>query len=174
MHVHNGKTTHHSDKQHETVKVDGRLIRLSENEKYLKNTNIKAFLDMIAWAEGGDYDLKYGGVKGKKNDKWRITDYSTHPGPGSDKKTTAAGRYQINKMNWQENGVKRMGLTDFSPHTQDLIAIEGLRQGKIIDAIISGDMPTSIKGASTTWNALAQGHGLPNRVAGQPYKNTRI
>lgn len=39
--------------------------RLAENQKYLKQANVKAFLSAISAAEGGDYNLKYGGIKGK-------------------------------------------------------------------------------------------------------------
>lgn len=142
--------------------------RLAANKEYLKNSNVKAFLDAIAEAEGGDYDLEYGGIKNKKNDKWRITDYSTHPGPGFDGKTTAAGRYQINKANWRENGTKKMGLVDFSPETQDLIAVESLRQVHSIDDVIAGDIPVAIRKASATWASLPQGPGLSGRF-NQPY-----
>jgi muramidase (phage lysozyme) len=144
-------------------------VRKAENEAYLKNANVKAFLDMIAWAEGGAYDLKYGGVESRKNDKWRITDFTLPPGPGADGHTTASGRYQINLSNWTENGKKKMGLTDFSPRTQDLIAVEGLRQVKAIDAVLAGDMDTAIPRAARTWNSLPQGKDKGNRVAGQHY-----
>lgn len=143
--------------------------RRHENEAYLRNSNVKAFLDAIAWAEGGDYDLKYGGVKGRKNDATHITDYSLPPQPGVDGKTTASGRYQINLANWTENGKKKMGVSDFAPKTQDLIAVEGLRQVKALDAIISGDMESAITKASKTWNALPQGKDGANRVSGQHY-----
>ncbi|MGN6525348.1 MAG: paar repeat-containing protein [Burkholderiaceae bacterium] len=144
-------------------------LRKAENEAYLAKPNVKAFLDMIAWAEGGDYDLKYGGVVGRKNDKWRITDFSLPPGPGADGSTTASGRYQINVANWTENGKKKMGITDFSPHSQDLIAVEGLRQVHAIDAVLAGDMDEAIPRASRTWNSLPQGKDKGNRVAGQHY-----
>ncbi|WP_244917811.1 glycoside hydrolase family 24 protein [Pseudacidovorax intermedius] len=163
-----GYTTPLHDKTPQTVKVDSRLIRLAENRAYLKNPNVRAFLDMIAWAEGGDYHAKFG--YGWARGDWSFKDESTHPGPGSDGKTTAAGRYQITKANWQENGVKKMGLTDFSPETQDLIAVEGLRSSKSLDAVIDGDMVVALGSAARTWNSLPQGPGLPNRVKGQPYK----
>lgn len=151
--------------------IDDRLapsIRVTENRDYLKNANVKAFLCAIAEAEGGDYNLKYGGVKGKKNDKWTFTDFSTHPGAGSGGKTTAAGRYQINISTWSEMG-KRMGLTDFSPTTQDLLAIEILRAGKVIDKIVAGDIDAALSGASRRWAALPEGKGKPGRYP-QPYK----
>lgn len=141
----------------------------AKNKKALALANVKAFLDTIAEAEGGDYDLKFGGVKGKKNDKWRITDYSTHPGAGSDGKTTAAGRYQINKGTWKESGVAAMGLTDFSADTQDLIAVEILRAAHALDAVIDGDIPKALGVASYRWAALPQGPGQGGRYPGQPY-----
>jgi muramidase (phage lysozyme) len=162
-------TTPAGDSSAKVVKVDKKAIRKAQNEAYLSNPNVKAFLDTIADCEGGDYDFMYGAVKGKKNDKWRIKDYSTHPGAGAGGKTTAAGRYQINKANWTENGIKKMGLTDFSPHTQDLIAVEGLRQAKAIEAVVEGDMTVAISKAAKTWNSMPLGKGAGNRVAGQHY-----
>ena len=69
--------------------------RLAENEALLADRNVAAFLKAIAEAEGGGYDFRYGAVKGKRNDRWRFTDFSTHPGPGFGGSTTAAGMYQI-------------------------------------------------------------------------------
>lgn len=163
------KMTPLSDQNPVVVTIDVLKIRREQNEQYLLNKNVKAFLDTIAETEGGDYDLKYGGVKGKKNDKWRITDYTLPPSAGADGKTTASGRYQINLANWTENGKKKMGLNDFSPHTQDLIAIEGLRQCKAIDFIINGDIKNAIKMAARTWNSLPKGPGEANRVTSQHY-----
>jgi len=141
--------------------------RLSDNQKYLKNKNVKAFISAIAAAEGGDYNLKYGGVIGKKNDKWKFSDFSSHPGSGSDGKTTAAGMYQINKATWQEMG-KKMGLTDFSPTTQDLLAVEILRTVGVIDSIVAGDIDSALSKASRRWAALPQGPGKTGRYP-QPY-----
>lgn len=148
------------------VKIDPRT-RLAENKEYFGNKNIKAFIDAIATAEGGDYNLKYGGVKGKKNDKWRFSDFSTHPGAGSDGKTTAAGMYQINIATWEEMG-RKMGLTDFSPNTQDLLAVEILRTIGVIDDIQKGDISTALSASSRRWAALPQGPGKTGRYP-QPY-----
>ncbi|WP_229425234.1 MULTISPECIES: hypothetical protein [unclassified Massilia] len=69
--------------------------RLAENEAFLADRNVAAFIKAIAVAEGGGYDFKYGAFKGKRNDPWRFSDYSTHPGPGMGGRTTAAGMYQL-------------------------------------------------------------------------------
>ncbi|MBT1072775.1 hypothetical protein [Pelotalea chapellei] len=142
--------------------------RIDENKQYLENSNVKAFLSAIAEAESGDYNFEYGAVKGKKNDKWRFSDFSTHPGPGYGGVSTPAGRYQITRPTWRQLGGK-LGLTDFSPTTQDLMAIEMLRELDIIDEIVSGDIDSALSIASHRWAALPQGPGKPNRHPPQPY-----
>ena len=136
-------TTRTADSAAKQVRIASRQkTRLDENEEYLKNTNVKAFLYAIGKSEGGDYHAKYGWNPG--NTKWTFTDESTHPGPGKDGHTTAAGLYQINKTAWIEHGKKAMGLDDFSPHTQDLIAVEGIRFRHAIDSVVAGDIKPAI------------------------------
>jgi muramidase (phage lysozyme) len=137
--------------------------RLAENRAYLSNKNVQAFLKAIAEAEGGEYDFKYGAVKGKRKDPWRFTDYSTHPGAGCDGVTTAAGMYQINKATWQDHGDGRMGLTDFAPETQDLIAVSILRGLGVLDKIKDGDIESGLSQASKPWAALPIGRGQSSR-----------
>jgi muramidase (phage lysozyme) len=142
--------------------------RLDENKAYLADPNVAAFLKAIAAAEGGGYDFKYGAVKGKKNDPWRFTDTATHPGPGAGGKTTAAGMYQITVDTWKQHGGK-MGLTDFTPNTQDLIAVEMLRTSGVIDKIKAGDVAGAMPKAALKWAALPEGPGLANHYPPQPY-----
>lgn len=142
--------------------------RLIENETLLANRNISAFLKAIAAAEGGGYDFKYGAVKGKRNDPWRFTDFSTHPGAGFGGRTTAAGMYQITVDTWHEHGAK-MGLTDFSPKTQDLMAVEILRSIGVTDAIKAGNVAGAMEPAAWKWAALPKGPGLGNRYPAQPF-----
>lgn len=143
--------------------------RLLENKAYLVDPNVKAFLQAIGEAEGGGYDFKYGAVKGKKNDPWRFSDTSTHPGFGSGKKSTASGMYQITIATWRDHGQDRMGLTDFSNETQDLIAVNLLRSVGVIENIRNGDIGTALSKASRKWAALPQGKDQGNRYPEQPY-----
>lgn len=84
----------------------------------------RAFLDVIAAAEGGEYDIMYG-----PEGKGRITDFSDHPrnpsriekGRHAGKVSTAAGRYQINAPTWDEYA-KKLNLPNFSPPNQDKAA----------------------------------------------------
>jgi muramidase (phage lysozyme) len=142
--------------------------RLAENEEILADRNVAAFLKAIAAAEGGGYDFKYGAIKGKRNDPWRFSDYSTHPGPGKGGRTTAAGMYQINIATWRDQGGK-MGLTDFGPKTQDLIAVEILRSIGVIDKIKAGDVAGAMPRAAVKWAALPKAPGLGGGHPGQPF-----
>lgn len=142
--------------------------RLAENEALLADVNVAAFLRAIADAEGGGYDFKYGAVKGKRNDPWRFSDFSTHPGPGWGGRLTAAGMYQITVDTWRQHG-GAMGLTDFSPKTQDLIAVELLRSVGVADKIVSGDVAGAMGPAAAKWSSLPMGPGLGNRYPAQPF-----
>ena len=129
---------------------------------------MRAFLKAIADAEGGGYDFKYGAVKGKRNDPWRFSDFSTHPGPGFGGKTTAAGMYQITVDTWRQHGGK-MGLSDFSPNTQDLMAVEIIRSVGVIEKINSGDVAGAMEPVAKKWAALPKGPGLGNQYPAQPF-----
>lgn len=74
------------------------------------------FLQALSQPESrGDYAIRNGGS--------HITDFSAHPGPGFGPGGTssAAGRYQFTHGTWQEVA-KELGLTDFSPQSQDRAA----------------------------------------------------
>jgi muramidase (phage lysozyme) len=150
--------------------------RLEENKKYLQNPNVRTFLHTIAETEteteGGGYDFKYGALKGRKNDPWRFTDFSTHLGPCVDGKNTAAGMYQTLKDTWKVR-IENMGLTDFSPMTQDLIAVDILRTIHALDAVMSGDLPSALEKASAQWSSLpkgpSQGGHYPDQIT-KPYE----
>lgn len=165
------------DSSPKAVSVDAKQQkRRAENAEFLKNKNVKAFLDTLAQVEGGDYHAKfgYGWAAGWKSGKWTFSDESTHPGPGFGGSTTASGRYQITKATWSELSIKAMGLSDFSPGTQDLIAVELLRNVSAIEPLIGGDLKTAVGKASKKWEALPMGPGLKNRPingkpSGQPY-----
>lgn len=144
-----------------------RAARLLENRALLGHPNMQAFLKAIALAEGGGYDFRYGAVRGRRNDPWRFSDYATHPGAGRGGKVTAAGMYQITRPTWREMSA-RMGLTDFSPETQDLAAVEILRAIGADADILRGDLGAALDKASRRWSSLPRGKGLPGRYPAQP------
>ncbi len=127
--------------------------RLEENRLFLKNRNVKAFLRALSHAAGGGVDYLQGAVKGRRNDPWRFTDFSTHPGAGEDGITTAAGLYQISFALWRDTGGK-MSLTDFTHETQDLIAVEVLRGLGVLEKLQRGELAPVLAGAAKRWPGL--------------------
>ncbi|GAB3369933.1 paar repeat-containing protein [Massilia agri] len=138
-----------------------RRALLETNAAHLAHPNVAAFLKAIAEAEGGGYDFKYGALRGRRNDRWRFSDTSTHPGAGIDGKTTAAGMYQITRPTWEHHGGK-LGLDDFSPRTQDLIAVEILRSLRVVERIKAGEIASVMPTVARTWAALPKGPGQGN------------
>lgn len=143
-----------------------RRALLETNAAHLAHPNVAAFLKAIAEAEGGGYDFKYGALKGRSRDLWRFTDTSTHPGPGIDGKTTAAGMYQITRPTWEHHGGK-LGLIDFSPRTQELIAVEILRSLGVIEQVKAGEIAAAMPKVARTWAALPTGPGQGNHYPHQ-------
>lgn len=87
------------------------------------SNEVRAFLDLIAWSEGSDYNILFGGGK--------FSSYADHPNrriKAGGYTSSAAGRYQILDKTWfgekGKPGVKQsLGLKDFSPASQDLAAV---------------------------------------------------
>ena len=109
------------------------------------NNQRKAFLDMLAWSEGPitdalktrnhGYDVIVGGEL--------FTDYSDHPRklvtPNPKLKSTGAGRYQLLSC-WWDAYRKQFGLKDFSPKSQDAVALQQIKERgalPMIDRVIS-------------------------------------
>lgn len=118
---------------------------------YLSDPKVKAFLDLIARAEGtyqvGDngYNILYG--------FGTFQDYSKHPNKAVTKgglTSTAAGRYQFLKKTW-DSVKSATGLNDFSPAAQDLGAIELLKRRGALPYIVSGDIQTAITKSNKEW-----------------------
>ena len=97
------------------------------------NNQRKAFLDMLAWSEGTDNGRQktrnYAGdviVGGEL-----FTDYSDHPRKlvtlNPKLKSTGAGRYQL-LSRWWDAYRKQLGLKDFSPKSQDAVALQQIKE----------------------------------------------
>lgn len=129
------------------------------------NPKIKAFLELISWAEGtkgaDGYRTHFGYEK--------FDDFSDHPrkvksadGHHSD----AAGKYQAMSFTW-DRIAKKIGLKDFSPASQDLFAIELLKECGAYDLIMQGNIEAAIYAASPTWASL------PKQDGGSVYKDQK-
>ncbi|MBA0329606.1 lysozyme [Stenotrophomonas maltophilia] len=122
--------------------------------------NVVAFLDMLAWSEGTDngrqptndrgYDVLVGGGL--------FRGYADHPRvvvnlPRRKIQSTAAGRYQLLRR-YYEAYKKTLGLKDFSPLSQDLIALQQIRERRALPLIQAGRIPEAIKAVSNIWASL--------------------
>lgn len=123
------------------------------------NKQHKAFLDMLAWSEGTDkkgqptnnrgYDVIVGGSL--------FTDYSDHPRKlvtlNPKLKSTAAGRYQL-LSRWWDAYRKQLGLKDFSPASQDAVALQQIKERRALELIDAGDIRQAIDRCSNIWASL--------------------
>ena len=139
--------------------TDTQLKRRQENEAFRKMPVVRAMLDGIAAAEGADW----GTLVYDKPGTQTIRDFSQHPGITRDRiingkrtKSSAAGRFQIIKKTWNGAAVRAQGLTDFTPQSQELAAIELLRQRGALDDLLAGNLKGAMEKAGKEWA------GIPN------------
>lgn len=122
--------------------------------------NVCAFLDMIAWSEGTDngrqptndhgYDVLVGGGL--------FRGYNDHPRklialPRYGIKSTAAGRYQL-LARYFDAYRKQLKLCDFSPLSQDLIALQQIRERRALQLIQAGQFEEAVRRVSNIWASL--------------------
>lgn len=120
--------------------------------------NLKAFLDMLAWSEGTStikasddgYNVLVGGGL--------FNGYADHPRqlidiPRLKIKSTAAGRYQLLSRYWDVYR-KQLGLKDFSPASQDAVAIQQIKERKALQLISDGKINQAIEKCSNIWASL--------------------
>ena len=112
--------------------------------------NLSKFLDFTSKSEGADYNTIVGGKT--------FEDYSKHPGvvglTTSAGPSTAAGRYQITKTTY-DDVANKLGITDFSPESQDKIALELIRRKNALEDVQSGRFPDAIKKLGGTWASFS-------------------
>ncbi|MBV8535856.1 MAG: hypothetical protein JO128_09700 [Alphaproteobacteria bacterium] len=134
--------------------------RRARYETFLQNPNAQAFLSTIAHAEGATYDsLRDDSVKAPK----KFADYSRFPG------ATRSGRYQILKPTY-DYASRALDVSDFSPHTQDLMAMYLIDQKGALEPLLRGDLDAVLPRVAPVWTSLPQGKGLGNSHPAQPYK----
>ena len=135
--------------------------------------NVCAFLDLLAWSEGTDngrqptkddgYDVVVGGGL--------FTGYGDHPRrlidlPRLGIKSTAAGRYQLLARYWDAYR-KQLKLDDFSPLSQDLVALQQIRERRALADIQAGRIEAAIGKCRNIWASLpGAGYGQHEHKAG--------
>ena len=130
---------------------------------------LAAFLSLIGWSERSDYNTIVTGVNGPAT----FTDFSDHPfAPQFNRQpvqwklnppeySTAAGRYQL-LYRWWVPYRKQLGLLDYSPASQDAVALQQMKERGAVALIAAGDIQGAITACSNIWasfpgNGYAQG-----------------
>jgi muramidase (phage lysozyme) len=129
--------------------------------------NRTAFLQMVTWSEIGPEivaasDRGYNVLVGSVPDHILFfSSYADHPriyNPQFD--STAAGAYQIIEHNYDYYS-KLLNLTDFSPTSQDAIALQLIRERGALPDIDGGNIASAIGRCGGAWASL------PSSTAGQ-------
>ena len=117
--------------------------------------NLKAFLDMIAVSEGtagkGDdgYNVIVGGSLFESYDDHPRKLVWLRPGLAS----TAAGRYQL-LSRYYDAYKKQLNLPNFSPLSQDLIAVQQIKERGALQDIEKGYINVAIDKVKNIWASL--------------------
>lgn len=151
-----------------------------QTDHAMSETNVAAFLSMIAYAEGTDrgadpYRVCYGY-------RHTIADLRDHPAVTGEWRgeklpdvicagagmspgcvSTAAGRYQLIRPTWL--ACKRaLGLPDFAPDSQDRAAVYLIRQRGALDDVKAGRIADAIAKVAKEWASLpGANYGQPER-----------
>lgn len=127
--------------------------RAQSAREALQNPNVPRYLQALRQSEGADYDTLFGGKK--------FSDFAAHPNvvaeftqtDGKKNRTTAAGGYQYLKKTWDDVS-STLGLTDFSPASQDLGAVELLRRSGSLSDVLAGNFDAAMQKDGGTWASL--------------------
>lgn len=126
----------------------------------LGNANVKALLRVIREGEGTADVAGYRRIFGGQ----LFTSFDDHPRILVNKsgyKSTAAGAYQMLASTWDETR-KLMGLTDFSPASQDAAAVGRIAARGALPDVIAGRFDIAMKKIAKEWASM------PYSPYGQP------
>jgi muramidase (phage lysozyme) len=132
---------------------------------------LAAFLSLIAWSEGtsispatknNGYDVIVSGPAGPEI----FTEYAYHPFENRVPKlvngalhSTAAGRYQLLVRFWRAYR-DLLELKDFSPASQDAVALRQMHERGAVTRILAGDIQGAIEACSNIWASFpGNGYG---------------
>lgn len=144
--------------------------RTADLERALADPNVQKYLAMLRRAEGTEgarHADPYRVAGGGKTILPDLSTYRTVPWDftqtdGKRNTSTAAGAYQFLKGTWEDVSGK-LGLTDFTPRSQDLAALELMRRNGSLADVLAGDFASAVNKDGRTWASLPS----------SPYKQNR-
>jgi lysozyme len=141
-------------------------MNITDYTTILNNKNVKAFLSLIKYTEGANYNTLFGGGT--------FSDYSDHPRQkiirtlgGTPITSSAAGAYQFLSGTWDECK-NALALTDFLPISQDKAAVFLINRRGALEDVVSGLWEDAIKKCNREWASL------PGSPYGQPTKSLSV
>jgi muramidase (phage lysozyme) len=139
---------------------------LQDYQAAASNPYGRALLDVIASAEGADYNVMFGGGRFDTSKGWRHPDKKV---TGGGYTSTAAGAYQFLTPTWNEVA-GQLGIKDFSPANQDAAAMRLIeRRGVSLDDVMAGKVDaTTLAKLAPEWASLPTAEG--KSYYGQPVK----
>ena len=122
--------------------------------------NQRKHTDMLAWSEGTDNGRQktrnHGGdviVGGELfTGQFDHSSQTCHAKPKL--KSTGAGRHQL-LSRWWDAYRKQLGLKDFSPKSQDAVALQQIKERGALPMIDRGDIRQAIDRCSNIWGFTA-------------------
>lgn len=124
------------------------------------NTNLKAFLDTLAWSEIGPQLLALSDngynicVGSTPKNPILFRSYATHPRLHNDATNSdAAGRYQL-MGRYYNPYMAQLGLHDFGHDSQDKIAVQLIRECHALDDIEAGRFDDAVNKCRSRWASL--------------------
>ena len=141
------------------------------------NNQRKAFLDMLAWSEGTDNGRQktrnhgYGVFNGNTELFMRLLDHPRKLVTLNPKlKSTGARRYQL-LSRWLGCLPQAAWPEDFSPKSQDAVALQQIKERGALPMIDRGDIRQAIDRCSNIWASLpGAGYGRICRTGGNDLK----
>lgn len=148
----------------------------------MSNTNVQAFLMVIRYAEGTGGPNGYRAVFATKGGPNLFGSFDDHPriakqftSQGKTLWTSAAGAYQLMAVSPKPDGTStrvntwdrlqaKLGLTDFTPASQDRCAIELISECNALGDVQAGRFDAAIAKCRGIWASL------PGATYGQPTK----
>ncbi len=153
------------------------------------SSNALAFLDMLAWSEGTSispitvldgYDVIVTGVDRKPE---IFKDFTDHPfAQGRPSKvinskgltSNASGRYQQMLKDWPYYRTQ-LALPDFSPISQDLLALQHIRECRALSDVHAGQVESAIAKCRKIWASLpGAGYGQREHRLGDLIQQYRL
>lgn len=134
------------------------------NPNRIGGQNVAAFLDMIALSEIGPALLRksddgYNVIVGSTaNQPTLFPAYASHPKvkvwiERIKNYSSAAGRYQL-LARYYDVYKAQLKLPDFGPESQDLIAVQQIKERKALDDIKAGRFDVAVEKCNNIWASL--------------------